>query len=83
MIKSSRSLATLALVLVAMCLVMLFIWWLVVYSPVGMRKAFEVMIGGDDMRSTFNTTFIVIICTALAGALFSFVLSGIKWFQGE
>ena len=83
MIKSSKSFATLSLIFLAMVLVMAFIWWLVVYSPLGMRKAFEVMIDGEAMRSTFNSTFLVFISTGMVAAILSIMLSGLRRLQGK
>ncbi len=63
-----RSLVTGGLILFAMSAVIAFIWWVAVLSPIGFGRAFDHMIGGDEMRTNVTIVFLVGIgVTALGG----------------
>lgn len=83
LIKSSRSLLTLGLVFLAMAAVLALIWWLIAFSPIGIKKVFEVHIDGDALRTTFNNTFVILISTTVVGAAISALLGAFRWMRGE
>ena len=64
-----------------MDLVLAFIWWLIVFSPIGFGRAFDVIIGGDDLRNTFNTVFVVVLTVDGIGAIVCFFLAAVKILQ--
>lgn len=79
--QTPQSLATLGLMLIAMGLVLAFIWWLVVYSPIGLGKAFDVLIDGPEMRRTFNGVFVVVLTVDAIAAIVCFFLAAVKVLQ--
>lgn len=79
--QTPQSLVTLGIVLIAMGLVLVFIWWLVVYSPIGLGKAFDVLIDGPEMRRTFNGVFVVVVTVDGIGAIICFFLAVVKVLQ--
>ncbi len=79
--QTPQSLATLGLMLIAMGLVLAFIWWLVVYSPIGFGRAFDVLIDGAEMRRTFNGVFVVVLTVDAIAAIACFFLAAVKVLQ--
>ena len=79
--QTPQSLATLGLMLIAMGLVLAFIWWLVVYSPIGFGRAFDVLIDGAEMRRTFNGVFVVVLTVDAIAAIVCFFLAAVKVLQ--
>ena len=79
--QTPQSLATLGLMLIAMGLVLAFIWWLVVYSPIGFGRAFDVLIDGAEMRRTFNSVFVVVLTVDAIAAIVCFFLAAVKVLQ--
>ena len=61
--------------------VLAFIWWLIVFSPIGFGRAFDVIIGGDDLRNTFNTVFVVVLTVDGIGAIVCFFFAVVKILQ--
>ena len=67
--ERARSLVTGGLILFSMSAVIAFIWWVAVLSPIGFGRAFDNIIGGDDMRTNVTVVFLVAIgLTAIGGA---------------
>lgn len=63
-----RALVTGGLILFAMSAVITFIWWVAILSPIGFGRAFDHIIGGDEMRANVTIVFLVGIgVTAVAG----------------
>ena len=79
--QTPQSLATLGLMLIAMGLVLAFIWWLVVYSPIGFGRAFDVLIDGPEMRRTFNGVFVVVLTVDAIAAIVCFFLAAMRILQ--
>ena len=68
--ERARSLVTGGLILFSMSAVIAFIWWIAVLSPIGFGRAFDHMIGGDDMRANVTVVFLVGIgVTAIGGTV--------------
>ncbi len=65
----ARSLITLGAILIATAVIVAFIWWVVVLSPIGFGRAFEHTIGGDSMRTKVSGVFIIAISLAVIGGI--------------
>ena len=65
-----RSLVTGGLILFSMSAVIAFIWWVAILSPIGFGRAFDHIIGGDEMRTNVTVVFLVGIgVTAVGGTV--------------
>lgn len=56
---------------VAFAAMLAFIWWIVMWSPLGLARQYNYLIGGDVMKDILNTVMGgFTVAPAVAGALF-------------